>query len=89
MTIELFIYGFLTGLFRERFHWNSFISVAVALILGRVAFVIAIVLGDAVTMNYLEYFKVALLPGLAAGASQIALLPFIGSWWIKKSGKHF
>ncbi|RLB05283.1 MAG: hypothetical protein DRG50_07465, partial [Deltaproteobacteria bacterium] len=31
MTIELFTYGFFTGLFRERFRWNPCASVAVAL----------------------------------------------------------
>ncbi|MCK4321747.1 ECF transporter S component [candidate division WOR-3 bacterium] len=84
MTIELFAYGFFTGLFRERFRWNPIASVAVALILGRVAFIIAAVLSGYVNKNYLEYLKVALIPGFAAATAQIILLPLLGSWWVKK-----
>ncbi len=88
MTIELFIYGFVTGLLRERFRWNAFASVAVALIIGRVAFIISAVLSGYLSGNYLEYMKVALLPGVAAGVSQIILLPLLGSWWVKKGKRN-
>jgi len=84
MTAELFTYGFVTGLFRERFRWNPFGSVAIALVLGRVAFIFAVVFGSATATNYLEYFKVALLPGFFAGIAQIVLLPFLSSWWARQ-----
>jgi len=85
MTVELFCYGFITGLLRERFGWNPFVSVAVALVLGRIAFVIAVVLGGAVTANYLVYVKAAFLPGLAAAVGQVALLPLLGNWWVRQA----
>jgi len=84
MTVELLAYGFFTGLLRERFRWSPFVSVTIALILGRFAFIITAVLSGYVSENHLGYLRVALLPGLAAGAAQIILLPFLGKWWVKK-----
>jgi len=85
MTIELLAYGFVTGLLRERFRWNAFASVTVAIIIGRIAFISAALLTGYVGKNYLlEYMRLALLPGIAATLGQIILLPLLGSWWVKK-----
>lgn len=85
MTLELFCYGFITGLLREHFRWNPFASVTIALVLGRVAFVAVIVFSGTVTTNYAGYVKAVLLPGLAAAFGQLVLLPLIGDWWIKQA----
>lgn len=85
MTIELFVYGFVTGLLRERFRWNAFASVGVAIIIGRIAFISTALLTGYVSQSYLlEYMKLALLPGVAAGLVQIILMPLLGSWWVKR-----
>jgi niacin transporter len=84
MTLELLTYGFLTGFLRERTDLSPFLSVAIALLAGRVIFVAAVFFGNVVTTNHLEYFQVALLPGLIAAACQIALLPLLSKWWIRQ-----
>jgi hypothetical protein len=87
MTIELFVYGFLTGLLREKFRWNSFTSVAFALIAGRIVFIGLVIAAGSVNAGYISYFTKALIPGLPAVAIQILLLPFIAKWWIKQEQK--
>ena len=82
MTAELFMYGLVTGLFREKAGFNSFLSTAVALALGRGVFIVSVLLGNVVSTSRLEYFKAALLPGLIAAAGQIILLPFLAHWWV-------
>ena len=84
MTIELFVYGLFAGLLRERLHLNGFISVAVAVVIGRLAFMTAAVMTGGVLLNA-EYLKAALLPGLPAAAVQIALLPVLAGWWVKRA----
>jgi hypothetical protein len=88
MTVELITYGFVTGLLREAFQLNSFLSVAIALVFGRIVFVASILFLNVVTMNQIEYFKVALLPGVIAAFLQILLLPFIAHWWLKNERKN-
>jgi len=85
MTAELFCYGFATGLLRERFGWNPFASVAVALVLGRAVFVCVAAIGGVAAANYLGYVKAALLPGVPAALGQILLLPLAGNWWVKRA----
>ncbi len=89
MTIELFTYGFVTGLLRERFRWNAFASVVVAIIIGRITFISTALLTGYVGQNYLlEYMKIALIPGIAATIGQIILMPLLSSWWVKKEKRN-
>jgi hypothetical protein len=87
MTIELFTYGIIAGLLRESFKLNAFASVAVALIAGRILFVISILLFGSVSGSIPAYIQAAMLPGLAAGLAQIIILPFIAKWWVEKERK--
>jgi uncharacterized membrane protein len=82
MTVELLTYGLVTGLLREVMRLNSFISVTIALLLGRIVFVVSVLLGNSLRTNYLEYFQAALTPGIIAALLQIALLPLLANWWI-------
>lgn len=87
MTIELFAYGIITGLLRENFKMNSFASVAIALAAGRVFFLIAVLLLNSVSGSFFGYASEAMLPGIAAAAAQILLLPFLAKWWISRESK--
>ncbi len=78
MTMELIAYGLLTGLLREVFRLNPFVSIAIALLAGRLLFAGALWLSDA------GYLLSALTPGIIAGLLQIALLPFVARWWIDR-----
>jgi niacin transporter len=84
MTIELAAYGFITGLLRENFKLNSFASIAISLIAGRILFLITVLFMGSFTGLFLEYAKAAMLPGVFAGLAQIVILPFIAKLWIKK-----
>lgn len=84
MTVELLVYGLIAGALRERFSLNAFLSVTIALILGRIVFVLSVLMGFSGAINYAAYFQSALLPGIVAALCQILLLPFLSTWWIKQ-----
>jgi hypothetical protein len=84
MIAELFVYGFVTGLLREYFNINKYISVGAALLTGRIVFVVAALITSGATINA-AYLKIALLPGIAAAAGQLIFLPFVAQWWINRS----
>lgn len=88
MTAELLTYGLVTGLLREILHLKPFLSVAIALILGRIVFIASVLLGSSVTTNHLEYFQAALTPGVIAAIFQIALLPILAKWWIDQERRN-
>jgi hypothetical protein len=83
MTIELLPYGLVTGILREVLKLNPFVSITIALITGRIVFIASVLFGNITGIkSYLEYFQVALLPGIFAGLLQIALIPMLAKWWI-------
>lgn len=84
MTLELVTYGLLTGFLRERTKLSPFLSVAIALLAGRIVFIASVLFGNVVITNHLEYFQAALLPGVVAALCQIALLPLLSKWWVKQ-----
>lgn len=88
MTLELFTYGLVAGFLRERTGLNAWLSVAIALVAGRLVFIGFVLLGNPIT-NHLAHLQAALLPGLVAGLGQIALLPILANWWVRqeKSGR--
>ncbi len=86
MTVELFAYGFITGIFKEKFKLNAFASVALAILIGRIIFIGSVFIFKAVEESYLEYFQVVLTPGIFGAIGQIVVLPFIAKWWIGKKG---
>ena len=88
MTLELLTYGLGAGVLREVLHLNPFISAAIALLLGRIVFILCVLLSEAVAANQLEYFQAAMLPGLAAAVCQIALLPLLAEWWIRQERRR-
>ncbi len=84
MTVELAVYGSLTGFLRQQLKWNGFASVTIALLAGRLAFISTVLFTGSLADGFTEYIRSALAPGLAAGGLQIMLLPLIGNWWIKQ-----
>jgi hypothetical protein len=88
MTLELLTYGLIAGLFREKTRMNSFLSVSISLLLGRVVFMISAILSNVTTIGNIEYIQIALLPGVGAAVCQIALLPFVAKWWMGQELKN-
>jgi hypothetical protein len=82
MTAELFSYGALTGLLKEKIKLNSFVSVAIALISGRIIFLLSFILMNQ-GIDIPGYFVFVIVPGLFIGILQIALIPFIAKFWTK------
>ena len=82
MTAELLIYGFVTGILREKTGLNAFSSVAIALAAGRIAFIAFAFFTNSEVTSFASYFQTALMPGLGAAVCQIILLPFVAKWWI-------
>ncbi|MCX6164692.1 MAG: hypothetical protein NTU73_07500 [Ignavibacteriae bacterium] len=82
MTTELFAYGAITGLLKEKLKINSFISIAIALITGRIIFLFSFILMSK-GIDIQGYFMTAMIHGLFIGILQIALIPFIAKFWTK------
>jgi len=75
MTIELGVYGFLSGLLRQKFHLGQTLSTSLALIGGRIVFLAVVLLTAAVPESFDVYLYAAMLPGLVAAVVQILVLP--------------
>lgn len=85
MTVELATYGFVVGLLRQRLRWNPFAATAGAIVAGRAVFItVAAATGVAGDAAFSAYLRAALLPGLAAAAAQVALLPLVAGWWVRR-----
>jgi len=79
---ELFVYGIITGLLREKFRMNAFVSVAAALVAGRIVFMMVFILSGNVQGSISGHLSDSMMPGLAAALLQILILPFAAKWWI-------
>jgi hypothetical protein len=84
MTLELCTYGLAAGFLREKNGLNPWLSVALALVAGRIVVIASVTVGNAVVANLAGYFQASLLPGLVAGVAQIVLLPALANWWTSK-----
>jgi len=81
MIPELAIYGFLTGLLKKKI--TSFGAAAVALIAGRIIFLLLLALTGRLNVPVLEYAQMTWMPGLAAVILQIALLPVLAALYVR------
>lgn len=82
MTVELAAYGFLAGFAREYLKLNWFAASAVSLIGGRIVFLAMVLATRAVPEPFLEYLRVAMLPGIWAALAQLILLSLGARWWV-------
>ena len=89
MSIELALYGLVTGFCREKLKLNAFLSVFIALIVGRAGYLAAAValskLGD---KSLVDFAIAALSPGLISAGIQIVALPLISMGYINLFGKN-
>ena len=75
MMLELAVYGGLTGWLVER-GWRSWKAMTLSLVAGRVVFLGTILtLGATDGMGFWTFTGAAVLPGLAAGAVMVVILP--------------
>ena len=83
MTVELGLYGLLTGLLRARLRWNAVLAVAIALLAGRiVAIMMGLAIGRPLPLLASTYAK-----GLICAVAQVATLPTVARWWVgRQSG---
>ena len=91
MTVELAVYGFVAGWLVERWHWNRFAAVAVALVAGRMVFLAAIAMFGATDgTGFWAYVTAAMVPGLAAGVGMVVVIPVLGQLLssINSGGSH-
>jgi hypothetical protein len=82
VTVELFTYGFLTGILIEKVKLSSFASVAIALIAGRVIFLLSVIFFNQSLISQ-EYISIVIFPGLITALFQIISIPFIAKFWTK------
>jgi hypothetical protein len=84
MTVELAAYGLLAGIFREGLRCNQFLATGLAVIGGRLVFLLVAVATGASGPSVLEYVGVALVPGFAAALTQVLVLPLVARWWVQR-----
>ena len=84
MTVELMVYGFITGWLRENTYINIYWNVGIALIAGRVVFVLSVLLTKAFGDSLGGYLIAAMLPGIAGGLGQIFILPKIALYLLRE-----
>lgn len=87
MTVELAVYGVVTGYLVEKSGWNRFSAVAAALITGRILFLVTILATGGYSGIFSEYFIAAILPGLVAGSLQIGTLPLLAEKLVDKRNR--
>ncbi|MFH0765684.1 MAG: ECF transporter S component [Calditrichota bacterium] len=85
MTLELMVYGFLSGWLVEKRRWNRFLAISVAVLTGRLVFLTAVILTHGYKGEFSEYFVAAMIPGLAGAVGQIFLLPIAAKALISKT----
>jgi uncharacterized membrane protein len=84
MTVELAAYGLLAGVFREGLRWNPFLATGLAIVGGRLVFLVAAIATGATGPSALEYARAALVPGLAAALVQVLALPLVARSWVRR-----
>jgi niacin transporter len=77
MTAELFVYGFATGMLRQRFNVNAFLSIGASIAAGRIIFILTVILTGSASVSDTGYFTAALMPGLVAALLQIVSIPLL------------
>lgn len=84
MTVELAAYGLLAGVARERLRWNPLVAAGLALVGGRVVFLLVAVATGATGPSFVDYVVAALVPGLIAALGQLLILPLIARRWVRR-----
>jgi len=84
MTAELAAYGLLAGWFRGALRWNLWLSVALALTGGRLAWMGMAWMAGRLAGPWGAVLGAALLPGVPAALAQFALLPLAAGGWVRR-----
>ncbi|NPV39438.1 MAG: ECF transporter S component [Brevinematales bacterium] len=90
MTLEIGTYGFVVGTLREKARWNSFLSVFVALVAGRIVFLGYSLLFHTYQGEFLLWAWNTIKVGLLSACLQVILLPLIawGVLLLLKNNSH-
>ncbi len=89
MTIELSIYGGLTGFLSQKSTWRMTLAIGVSLLAGRIGFLGTIILTGGYNGTFGKYAIAAMAPGIAALFGQMLLIPLVFSWIRKKPDSGF
>lgn len=84
MTVELTAYGFMAGFLRENLKLNSFAAISIALVAGRILFLLTVLAAGTFGGDFAGYSYSALMPGLFAALGQVLILPFAAKWIISR-----
>ena len=84
MTAELAAYGMLAGLFRGTLRQNLWLSVAAALIGGRLVWLGLAWMAGRLAGAWGDALGAALLPGVLAALGQLVLLPLAAGGWVRR-----
>ncbi len=87
MTVELAAYGLLAGTFRETLRWNPFLAIGLAVVGGRLVFLLVVVATGASGPSAFEYARAALAPGFPAALAQVLMLPLVAKWWVRRGSR--
>jgi hypothetical protein len=84
MTLELGAYGALAGVGLQQLGLSRPLATLFSALGGRVVFILVVVAMGAYTGPFLSYLQAALIPGLIGLVAQVAALPPLASWWVRR-----
>jgi len=88
MTAELFTYGLVAGMIREKTGLSAFVSVAIALVAGRLIFILVGLVTNSQVADFAGYLRTALTPGLVAAICQVIFLPYVARSWVRREHRR-
>jgi uncharacterized membrane protein len=88
MTLELLAYGLITGFLKEKLRLNGWLSAGIALVSGRIVFLVtAVIIKVPPAADVALFARNSLLPGIIAAVAQLVLLPLLAWLWVKNEKK--
>ena len=84
MTLELAAYGFFAGYVLQVLQRGRLQAALASVIGGRLVFLAVMVFTGAITTPLPTYLENAMVPGVLAAVLQVATLPLLAGWWVRR-----
>lgn len=84
MVAEVGTYGLAAGVARQTLRLPGTVAVLLAVLSGRLVFVVSVFLTGGSAGSSPEYFLAALLPGVWGAGFQVLALPGLSRWWVRR-----
>lgn len=87
MALELAAYGLVAGFVVQVLQRGRLQSTLATVVAGRLVFLAVMVFTGAITTPLPTYLENAMLPGALAAVLQVATLPLLAQWWVRRESR--